>query len=133
MSRAALLDAYLAEVQGRRFDWHSWNCCHFAAEWVRRASGLQPMAGLPATDNARAALRLRTRMGASLADAVTLQLGLAPFAAELAQVGDVVAVRDGTAQAVGICAGRTAAVLRVDGLAHVPMSAAVLAWRVGRC
>jgi hypothetical protein len=133
MSRAAMLDAYLAEVQARPFDWAAWNCCTFAAEWVRRASGLQPMAGLPATGSAAAALRLHSRMGASLADAVTLQLGLAPFAAELAQVGDVVAVREGSAQAVGICTGRLAAVLRLDGLAHVPMGEASLAWRVGRC
>jgi hypothetical protein len=131
MSRSADLDSYLAEVADRPFDWATWNCCTFASGWVQRISGMQPMAGLPVTGTVHSAWRLRDKLGASLADAVTLQLGLGPFDAMEAHVGDVVAIRHGDEQLMGICTGRTAAVLTKSGLDRVPMGFASLAWRVG--
>jgi hypothetical protein len=124
------LDAYLAEVSARPFDWRQWNCCHLARGWWQQVTGLDPMAGLPGTDSMRAAHRLIGELGGNLAAAWTRQTRCEPLPAALAQVGDVVLLETPERHAVGICCGRTAAVLTPDlGLAHAPMSAATLAWR----
>ena len=41
---ATQLGEYLAECAGRRFDWNTWNCTHFAAGWVDRMTGINPLA-----------------------------------------------------------------------------------------
>lgn len=132
MSRARQLDHYLTQVQARAFDWAAWNCCHFTAAWVQQLSGRDVMAGLPAMNSQLTAHRVIGQLGGSLQAAWTRQLGPEPMRPALAQVGDVVIVRVDDVEAVGICCGRTAAVLTEhDGVAHVPMSAALAAWWVG--
>lgn len=130
MSRAQLLEAYLFHVGDQAFHWREWNCCSFVAGWVRQF-GVDVMAGLPGTGTRHAAHRLIGQLGGSLQAAWTRQLGREPIESTLAQMGDVVLVEIDADQAVGICCGRTAAVLTpADGVAHVPMSAATAAWRV---
>lgn len=145
----ALLGEYLADTRREPFDWARNNCCHFAARWVARATGADPMAGLPATATAREARRLVRRLGGTLADAWTHALGRGPIVPALAQVGDVVLIdvallpvpdgappapdgaERGTGQAVGLCAGRTAVVMDAAGVCHhVPMDEARFAWRL---
>ena len=132
MSRAAQLGDYLAQVGARPFDWAGWNCCHFAAGWVQRLTGRDVMEGLPPMHSRLTAHRLIGQLGGSLQEAWTRQLGRQPVHATLAQVGDVVLVQLDDVQAVGLCAGRTVAVLTEhDGVAHVPMRLATAAWWVG--
>lgn len=132
MSRAQQLDRYLTEVQARAFDWASWNCCHLAAAWVQQVTGRNVLAGLPSMSSRLTAHRLIGQLGGSLAAAWTLQLEREPMLATLSHVGDVVLVQVDDVEAVGICCGRTAAVLtEAHGVAHVPMSAALAAWWVG--
>jgi hypothetical protein len=134
MNRAAALDAYLAEVGLRQFDWANWNCCTFAATWVDRVLGVDPMQGLMRTASRHAAWRLIGQVGGSLQQAVSLRLGTEPIQPTMAQVGDVVLVlvpgeRD---EALGLCAGRLAAcVTPEDGIALLPMDWATHAWRLG--
>ena len=130
MSRAEALDDYLREVRGMQFDWSRWNCCTFVAGWVQRATGRRVMLGLPRTPGRLAAHRLIVDLGGTLRGVWTAWMGAEPIAAELAQVGDVVGLREADAQAVGVCCGRTAAVLTEAGLAHVPMQRADCAWRL---
>jgi hypothetical protein len=132
VSTARDLQLYLADVSARRFDWASWNCCHFAARWVQLLTGLQVMAGLPPMHSRLTAHRLIGELGGSLGAVWTRWLGCEPVPATLAHAGDVVIVRLGDHEAVGICCGRTAAVLTEhEGVAHVPMDRATLSWWLG--
>lgn len=129
MSSAHLLGLYLAECSERRFDWRTWNCAHFAAGWVQRVTGLDVLAGLPATPSGPAAVRVTRRIGATLADAVQQRLGFEGCAPAEARVGDLVLVER---RALGICTGGQAVVLLVGGgVGFVPMAEATHAWRVG--
>ena len=138
-SLAERLGEYMRDCAGLAFDWGAANCCHFAAGWVERATGLNPMADLPATPSAVAALRLIRELGGSLQAAWTRQLGREPIAPAFAQVGDVVllplALHSGepatTGQVLGVCMGAQAVVLSGEGFCvFLPMSSAVLAWRL---
>ena len=130
MQREYMLAQYLHEHNLRAFDWARWNCCHFASEWVRRAEGWSPMSGLPQMKSQTTAHRLLGQLG-GLREAWTKQLGREPILPTLAQSGDIVLVEAYGTEAVGICAGRTAAVLTLEhGLAHVSMSEAKAAWRL---
>ena len=124
------LDDYLAQHAGRQFDWRQWNCCHLARGWWHQVTGRDPMEGLPGTGTRHAAHRLIGQLGGNLGSAWTRQTGCEPLPAALAQVGDVVLIETAEHHAVGICCGRTAAVLAPDmGLVHAPMSLATFAWR----
>lgn len=132
---AARLAAYLAERAAQPFDWPHNNCCHLAAQWCALVSGRNPMAGLPATPDARSALRLVRRLGGNLRGAWTRQLGREAIPASLARTGDLVLVRTagmaGTGHAVGICNGRQVLAMDDQGrVVPVPMDAAECAWRL---
>ena len=127
------LDAYLAHRGAMPFAWQGANCCHFAAGWVAWATGEDPMEGLPATPTARDALRLIERLGGTMASACTLRLGRASIPAAQAHVGDLVLMpTEGPAGgAVGICCGRTAALVSDAGeVVHLPIADASAAWRL---
>jgi hypothetical protein len=136
-SLAELLGEYMQESVGMTFSWEGANCCHFAAGWVERATGHNPMAGLQPITSALQALRLIEDLGGSLQAAWTRQLGRESIAPAFAQMGDVVLLplrlHSGeplvTGQIVGVCMGAQAVVMSSDGF-HVflPMSAAVAAW-----
>lgn len=139
--RTRLLAQYLAAAPSLPFDWGMWNCCHFAAGWVRAACGFDPMCGLPFTGSAREALRLVQALGGSLGAAWTRQLGVGPVPVAEAEIGDLLllplplgAAEDAhgrTGQAVGICTGVLAVVCAPGGgFAFTPASAAAWAWRL---
>lgn len=136
MSRAADLDHYLTGVHGLPFDWPTWNCWHFASAWLQLCGLANPMAGLEATPSRHAAWRRIKELGDGIADAWTKRSGLVPVAPALAQVGDVVLVVTLAAggdndMTLGLCCGRTAAVVTLDaGIGQVPMAWATHAWRV---
>jgi hypothetical protein len=123
------LAAYIAEQAAQPFAWQRHNCCHFVAGWVRTATGADPMQGLPATPDRRAAAQLIRRIGGSLAGAWSRQLGRAPILPELASTGDIVLVH---ADAEGGAAnGRHVALLTEgEGIAMLPMTQARFAWRL---
>lgn len=137
---AELLGEHLAHSQGLAFSWGQANCCHFAARWVERATGANPMQGLPATASAAAAVRLVRALGGTLQAAWTLQLRRQPVPAAMAQLGDVVLLPmpddmrgrgpgHATGQAVGVCVGSQAVVMTAEGFhAYLPMRMAVCAW-----
>lgn len=133
---AVLLHEYLSRHGAAPFDWGINNCCHWAAGWMRHATGIWPMQGLPETPTPRAARRLVRQLGGTLAAAWTRQLGRAPLPALQAQLGDLVLVpvpagAGGTGEAVGVCTGRHAVCIGTQGLlAHVEMQHCTHAWRL---
>lgn len=125
-STAARLAAYLATCQP--FDWAARNCCQFAAGWVQRMEGRAP--AIPSVRDLAHSRRVLADMGGTLLAAVTAELARQPVAPAAARPGDVVLLQRVDGQTLGICAGRTAAVLTTDGVAHIPMQAATAAWHI---
>lgn len=130
MTRRTDWDARLyAFMESRRvmpFAWSSNDCATFAADAVEAVTGerLQiPQAGTP---EAYARLvrdqgTLREMAGALLGDSI---------APSYAQRGDVVLLMLDERETLGICVGAEIAGPGADGLALVPMSHAVAAWRI---
>lgn len=127
---AAALQAYREQRAAIRFDWAAANCCHFGGGWMRYAAGVDPMAGLPTTPSARAALRLVRALGGDLAAAWTRQLQQEPIPAAQARVGDLVLQwmpGEGAGGRVGVCNGER--VLLAEGRT-VQLRECALAWRL---
>lgn len=135
MHLSRLLTDYLAQSHGRPFDWAGRNCCHFAARWVAKVTGRDPMAALPVTENAYQAVRLVARLG-GMQQAWTQQMGAPAMPPAQARVGDVVLLPGacgslGTGYVLGICVGGTAvAATQAGDYIFLPMREAVAAWRV---
>lgn len=131
---AAALQDYLRARGAQAFDWACANCCHFAAGWVEQATGRNPMHGLVATPDARAALKLLASLGGGLVEAWTHQLGTPALPAAFAQVGDVVfkpMPGEGAGGALGVCNGRLAAfVLDGAGVMFEDLAACTHCWRL---
>ena len=130
-SLAKHLANYIAGYGVRAFDWEGANCCHFAAGWVAARTGANPMAGLATTPSERAARRLITALGGTLADALTRQLGREPIPPAMARLGDVVLLEHEGRPVVAICNGINAvSVVDQGGTAFLPMTLATHAWRL---
>lgn len=123
-SLASRLSEFLRARSG--FAWPDNNCTHLAADWVRQVEGrsVQPE-GADGLIDSRRVLR---RFGGSLEDVVTARLGRAPAPAAMARPGDVVLIDGG--HTLGLCTGRTAAVMSAQGVAYLPMQAAIKAWHI---
>lgn len=129
-SRSAELSDWLGLHRERRFDWSTWNCCHFAAGWVRHATGRDLMAGLPTTPDPAAAAALIERLAGTLPALWSQWLG-APITPALARAGDVVMIVADGATTAALCTGRHAVGLHPQrGLVFVPMRWAATAWRL---
>lgn len=139
MAVPVLLAGYLAALPRKPFDWRTHNCCHWAAGWVRHATGLDPMQGLRATPTLRAALRMEQAMGGMQA-AVSARLGCESVPAADAQAGDLVLFlqpaqharrRGGVGAVVAVCLGLDAVCLGERGeLVRLSMDRAACAWRL---
>jgi hypothetical protein len=135
---AELLQEHISENTAT-FDWSNNNCCHFAARWVERVSGFDPMQELPSTPTARDALRLIKSLGGDLESAWSTCMGLDSFPPAFACDGDLMLVdvdeiSEGGGAVIGICSGRHAVALGVDGKAvFLPRTRAQCAWKVTPC
>lgn len=125
-SIASALSAYLAASPP--FDWQASNCVQFAAGWVQLIERRQVQA--PGALGLADARRMMRRWAGSLGDCVTRELAREPVPTAAARPGDVVLIERDGGQTLGICAGRTAAVLTAAGVAHIPMQAAQSAWHI---
>lgn len=125
-SIASALSGYLAACPP--FDWQRMNCAQFAAAWVHQRERVELFA--PGVAGKTESRRVLQRLGGSLRAAVTAELARELVPAALARPGDVVLVERDGGQTLGICAGRTAAVLTAAGVAHIPMQEALAAWHI---
>ena len=123
------LDAVLHARRRAPFAWGSNDCAIFAADCVRAQTGVDLADGLRG-QNARQAIRTVRRHG-GIAALATRALGPA-CDARWASLGDVVLLYAGKREALGVCIGDGELVgPGPAGLALLPMSAALAAWRVG--
>lgn len=124
------LEAYLVEARVRRFDWHTFSCSNFGAEWVARAE--RRVVVVPPL---REQLRMRDLLG-SVAAVVSVVIGRPPLDhTRNAQAGDILLLPSKRPERayIGICCGRYAAFLPLSGeeLAFVSWTdTATHAWRV---
>lgn len=127
-SIASALSSYLAACPP--FSWTR-NCAQFAAGWVQQIERRDIDA--PAVLDLAESRRVLRRLGGSLRAAVTAELARDPVPPSMARPGDVVLIERDGGQTLGLCAGRTAAVLTAAGVSHIPMRAASAAWHLKAC
>lgn len=131
------LEEYLDQCRPRRFNWHSWNCVHFALGWVQEVEDSQVLLVhyVQSTETALAAARVAQKMG-GLRNALTSVLGRDPMPALSASIGDVVMLEEwrcGSAGTLGICNGVSAVTLHpAQGFASAAMGAASCIWKINR-
>lgn len=131
----ALTD-FLKAAAARPFSWGEHDCLLFAADWVRRMTGVDcaaPHRGKYKT--ARGAAGVLRRMG--VADAADVPDMFAPRheVPALARRGDIVAVPAGAdgELCVGVVddSGVHVAVVSPEGLTRYPLERAAVSWRIG--
>lgn len=125
MSIPTLLTHYLSAIDGTvPFGWQTNNCAHFAGNWWLQATGNDALLGLAMPATSEAAADCLAAMGGSLAAVVGRRLVRRRIDSRLAQAGDIVIIGRGYAPAcgaggigaaLGICTGRLAAMLSIDG------------------
>jgi hypothetical protein len=118
-----LLAGFIEARRSRPFQWGANDCCLFAADWVLKASGLDPAAPLRGTYSTAfgAAKVLRERGGVrGLIRAYGEPLGMQPIGAVYAQRGDIVIADTGNGEALGVSLGDVAAFVARDGLVFAP-------------
>jgi hypothetical protein len=132
------LDAYLVRALARPFDWAEYNCCHFAAGWVRAVEGRDPLDNLPPLDGARSARRLLRWLG-GLPAAVTQRLGRAPIEPAQCKMGDLVALplqrlgKQRPGYTLGICCGESAALVPATVAVFLREGGGAIWWPTSDC
>lgn len=125
-----LLVAWVAGAATRPFAEGSHDCALFAAGAIAAMTGADPAAGYRGRyRSTRGGLRVLRRAG--LADHLALaDRHFARIAPAFARAGDLAAVAEAGGPCLGIVQGERIYVLRPEGLATVPLTTAVTAWRV---
>lgn len=125
-----LLTAYL-HAHRQPFDWTRMHCADFAGGWVLACCGVDPFERMPRQPGPMSWRRALAASG-GMAAVASAWLRCQPVAPELAQVGDVVAVRHGVLDsALAVCTGRQAVgLLEGGGHGFVPMADALHCWRL---
>lgn len=122
----------LEAARRKPFAWGKHDCVLFAADVVLAITGTDPAAGARGQYHDAAGAR-RWLGSRTLADALVEVLG-DPIRPAFAQRGDLVILgmeRDRHwPEAAGVCLGERAAAPGDEGLIFLPMSEALLAWRV---
>ncbi len=131
MNKYSKLAAYMRSRADMPFAWGANDCCTFAADWVRAATGRDPMGALRGAyvDEDSAAHMLAAPGG--LARLVTTWLATDPLPfVTTAQRGDIVLYESGVGPALGICIGDKFAAMRENGVGYFSMRHALKSWRV---
>jgi hypothetical protein len=118
------LDAYVASVRSRPFDWSENNCAKFAAGAVFAVTGEMLYR---CTNHADLVRELRKHRG--LQAAVSHYLPVVEV--EFARRGDLLLMRNDDRRWLAVCLGAYAAGPGASGVAFAPALDAVVAWKVG--
>lgn len=122
------LEACLAERWAKPFEWGVLDCCLFAADCVEAVTGVDPAADFRGSYDSKAgAYRLVSRLGGFRAMAGA-RLG-AEIPVAMAQAGDIGFVGDDSAGSMVVCGGAHWLGISEAGVAWVPVSDVVIAWR----
>ena len=135
---AEALGMLLAQRQRAPFAWGVHDCCLWAADAVHAQVGIDPAAGLRGRyASALQARRVIAVAGGSLAGIAAAALGEPLRSPMLACAGDVgltlgpAATDDADRATLAVCLGSWWAAPGAHGLALLPMSPAIAAWKVG--
>jgi hypothetical protein len=116
-----------------RFEWGRLDCLLFVADCIQAMTGEDLAAGIRGryTTEVGSKRVLTSDLGGSLTAALTGKLG-DPVPIPFSGRGDVVLVMVDGVEAAGVIdlSGERVAVLTLDGLESIPVSAARLAWKV---
>lgn len=125
-----LLVAFIEERRHAPFEWGSNDCCLFAADWIRRACGVDFAEDLRGTyGSALSASRvLRTHGG--VFDLAAVRAGLEQKPVALVQRGDLLGFEVPGGVALGICLGSVGALVGASGLEFPEINRACAAWKV---
>lgn len=123
------LEAFVRERQAMPFAWGTNDCATFAADGVQALTGVRLLTHMRGYRTVRDALMLIERSGGLRSIACHALGGF--ILPAYAGVGDVVLVRVGKREALGICNGSSVLGPGPEGLAVVGMGDALAAWRVG--
>lgn len=134
------LDAFIDARRSVPFAYFEHDCATIAADWVREATGRDPLAPLRADGGPLGPRRLLTALryvrAAGGFEAAASRLLGAARPARLAQRGDVVLVHSGrrigrvAGHAFGLCTGTHIVAPGAQQLVFLPVTAGVAAWRV---
>jgi cell wall-associated NlpC family hydrolase len=127
------LAAVVAAAQQQPYELGQHDCLRFTCQCIATMTAVDFWPRFAGYRTRLQALRTIASIAPSLAQAVSLVLGVPPVAPLLARRGDVLLYADEGGEHLGVCVGSTAAVLGPQGLAHVPLDHAgfLQAWRVG--
>jgi hypothetical protein len=128
------LQTLLDDARTQEFLWGRWDCCQWAGLCVEAQTGVNPIEHIRGRyKTSIGAMRvLRREFGvASIRDAVTQMMG-DPVPPRLAGRGDLALVDINGIASVGVInlSGEKVAAIGLHGLEHVPLTAAVTAWKV---
>lgn len=118
--------------RGRPFSWGDNDCAMFAADWVLKQTGIDPLAPFRGRySTAAGSVRALRRYGTGELISTWMSSVGAPLASvRLAMRGDVVAKAMPDGDALGIVVDHRAAFVAPAGLRFEPVESCRLAWRV---
>lgn len=128
---------FLADRNALPFSWGFNDCCTFAASAVRSITGVNFLADIPAYSTPVGAM-LVARRAFGVRDAIDPfgalkwpeRFGLEEIPVQLAQRGDVIAMKQGDAIALGIVSGTQSAFATENGLGWFRTLDGLKAWRI---
>ncbi len=131
-----LLTEFTNEHRSSLFAWGRNDCCLFAANWVLKATDIDPASPWRGRYKApRGAALIIARNGGSVSSLVAgalVRLGVCEIPVSFARRGDIV-ITTQTEQgqdAAGVCTGVGAIFLTPDGLRTLPIGRCTKAWRL---
>jgi hypothetical protein len=122
-----LLAAYIESKRSEPFAWGSNDCCLFAADWIKIATGHDIAAQWRGSYTTALGARRALDEGGGIERLVEKAGGIR-IETGLAQRGDLVAQESGNGVALGICLGVVAAFISSDGVQFLPLHEASI-WR----
>jgi hypothetical protein len=123
------LAALVTQAHSRPFAWGQRDCCLWAADCVKAQTGTDPAEGLRGTyATARAAMALVEQLGGMAEIGARCGTEIHPL---MAMHGDIGLVQHEGRELLALCNGDHWLVVGPEGLLHLPVTVAVLAWRVG--
>lgn len=127
------LAAHIAAHRAAPFAWGAHDCATFAADWVRMmhdADLLAELRGTYATEAEYLALVAAGGGLSAMAGAAAARLGLPECLSAYAQRGDVVLVRFGNEECLGVVDALSVTVPALGGIRLAPRRGIVRAWSV---
>lgn len=128
------LDAFTQSAAEQEFVWGTYDCCLFAADWLRILTGVDPAQRLRGTYSSAEETEIFIAeaggIEALIDDAMRDFLGVVSSEPSFCRRGDICLVDTPLGYSLSVCLGEHAACAGLDGMVTVSMRHAVRCWRV---